>query len=112
MLKKALEVISAAVPDRDPLVRLTSQVERLPCALKIEIAEGQIIRAWPEKKNVSSEDPLPDVRHRLRISRERPSGADSDEDRPHRCEPAVNADDSHRRPDLTAIADADPDIGE
>jgi hypothetical protein len=112
VFKKALEIICAAVADRDPLVRLTGQVERLPCPLKIEVTEGQIIRAWPEKKNVSSEDPIPDVRHRLRISRERPSGAGSDEDRPHRCEPAVNSDDGHRRSDPTAIADADPDIGE
>src|SRR5262249_56867243 len=103
MLKKTLEVIGAAVADCDPPVRRSGQMERMPCPLEIEVLEGKVIRARLQEEDVPPGGPIPDVRHGLRLSGERPSGAASDEGRLHRCEPLINADHGHRRSDLTAV---------
>src|SRR5262245_63946091 len=100
MLKEALEVIRVAVADRDCPVRRTGQVERLPRYLKIKKPEGEIIRGGPQGERVPAREPVPDVRHRLRISRKRPSCPATDDGGSHGHELSIDADDRHRESDL------------
>jgi hypothetical protein len=98
MLKEALEIIGAAVADRDPLVGRSGQMERLPRPLEIEKLERKIISARPQEEDVPPEAPISDVRYGLRVGRERPSGAASDDGRLSWRERLINADDGDRWP--------------